>query len=136
MSDMIDMTPNEADVARREANRAVYTFKIPKHLQGETDNPPGRIRIETVGLVELTGGEEMAATKRAQNDLIAGQFELAKEALRQVNNKPVHSWDGSVDQAFNGADPRVRTLIMNAYRRIHEPEKKDMDAFLGSVSVS
>ena len=133
---MDDMTPNEADVARREANRTIYTFTIPKHLQGENDEPPGRMKIETVGLVELTGGEELQATKRAQNDLIAGQFELAKECLRMINGKAVHSWDGSADQAFNSSDPRVRTLIMNAYRRIHEPEKKDLDTFLGSVSVS
>ncbi len=132
---MDEMTPNEEDVARREANRTIYTFTIPKHLQGETDSPPGRVKIETVGIVELTGGEELSATKRATNDLIAGQFELAKESLRMVNGKPVHTWDGSADIAFNQSDPRVRTLIMNAYRRIHEPEKKDLDTFLGSVSV-
>lgn len=128
--------PIEADVERREANRTVYTFTVPKKLQGTNDEEQGTMKVETVGLVELRGGEEIEAAERAQNNLVRGNVELVKAAVRWVNGKAVHSYDGSVDKVWNRCDPRVRGLILNAFQRIHTPEKIDTETFLGSVSVS
>ena len=115
--------------AAHEANRARHTFTIPPELFKEVGGD-----VQTVTLVELTADEEMMAAKRIQGEAVRLPFECAKESLRAVNGQPVSMGDGSCDRIWNKMNPRVRTLVITAYSRLHQPGKYTED-FLASAAV-
>lgn len=120
---------NIEDRPVNRANRPHHTFKIPSPLKEETG-------IVTVTLVELTGSEELTATQRAGGQSGAKMaYELAKEALRGVNGKPVTTADGSAEAAWETMHPAIRSLVTQAYVKLHAVEKDALDAFLKSHEV-
>jgi len=107
--------------------RPVYRYTIPVRLQGAG--------VSEVGMVQLTSGEELQATKRARNDTHRLAYELAKQSLVEVNGEKVGAADGSADKAWDALDPKVRTLVMSAYGDLHAPEEDDLNAFRKSQRV-
>lgn len=105
-------------------DRTIHTFNIPASLSG--------YGVETVGLVELKAGEELDAAKRASGDQMRTAYELAQEALHYVNGQRVRTMDGTADAAFAKMHPKVRSLVISAYARLHSPEDADTKAFLES----
>lgn len=120
---------NIEDRPVNRANRPHHTFKIPASLKEQTG-------VASVTLVELTGSEELVATQRAGGQGGAKMaYELAKEALRAVNGKPVTTADGTVDAAWEAMHPAIRSLVTQAYVKLHAVEKDTIDAFLKSHEV-
>ena len=119
-------------LAARQQPRMIYWFQVPPRI-GE---PLG---IERIGMVELLTGEELMATKRVGTELVRLGFELAKEAVRFINNEPVNTGDGTAD-AFWGRPgkgmSKIRQLILTAYGQIHNPETEDVASFLKSLSTT
>ena len=129
------MTDSAAEVQRRvEAQKAdtatsrpIYRFTIP---------PTVANGVTGIGMVQLTSDEELRATKRSRNDSHRLAYELAQQALVEVNGSCVSEGDGSRDGAWSKMDPKVRLLVISAYGELHTPEQEDIDSFLKSQKVS
>jgi hypothetical protein len=108
--------------------RVVHWFDVPVGLVAETG-------IQKIGLVELTSGEEMTATRRSHQDPIALAFELAKESVRWVNDTPVNTADGTADSFWarqQAGTAKLRQCILAAYGVVHNPTHNDLADFLKS----
>lgn len=115
---------------RAKASRPVYTFDVPEKLAAESET-------SSIAVVQLTAGEEMAASKRAQMEPIRLAYELAKEALRAVNGKPVSTADGTADAWWeNPRNTKIRTLVVSAYNLVNAPSQDETAGFLKSCSVT
>ena len=126
---MSDATSVGSIKAAAQVQRESYDFMIPQKLHPLTD-------IRKITIVPLTADEEMQATRRAQNDPIRLAFELAKESLRALNDKPLSSADGSLDLAWNRMSPKIRSLVMTAYASVHQPDSESAEAFIASRTVT
>ena len=109
--------------------RTVFRFDIPERSAPDYG-------ASSVGLVRLTGTEEMLASERADGERMALAYHLAMTALREVNGKPVSLSDGTVDEFLLGCDPRLRSLVLQAYAHIHNAEDDDTKDFLGSCKAT
>jgi hypothetical protein len=119
------------DVLDRAASgRPVYTFKVPASLVKSAGG------VRALGLVELTAGEELMATKRAGGDHIRLAYELALECVRYLDGKRVSTGDGSAEAWWNTTHPKVRTLVMTAYGKLHQPGGEETDSFFASMEAS
>lgn len=129
------MSENAAAVQKRvkqqradeASSRPVYRFTIPERVSNG---------ISEIGMVQLTSDEELRATKRARNDSHRLAYELAQQALIEVNQETVKEGDGSRDAVWTKMDPKIRLLVISAYGELHTPEQDDIDAFLKSQKVS
>jgi hypothetical protein len=110
-------------------NRVIYFYAIPAELAKEKN-------IREVGLVELTADEELMCTKRANNNPIRLAYELAKESLRQIDKVTLSTADGSADVAWNKMGSKIRTLVVTAYNKLHNPTETEGDGFLKSQKVT
>lgn len=116
------------DELNKRDERVIHRYDVPERVgQGE---------YKTLGMVELTGHDELQAAKRAHGDAIALAWELAKQSLREVNGERVSVADGSVEKAFNRMPPRVRSLVMAGYSDLHNVEEEDSKAFLKTRKAS
>ena len=116
----------EAVAAVNKKTRPVYLYDVPQSVPGD---------IRCVGLVELTSEDELDATKRARGDTMRLAFELAKQSLVEVNEKPVTQADGSVDSAWDKMGAQVRNLVLTAYAKLHAPSEGVAEGFLKSQRV-
>lgn len=108
--------------------RPKHVFQIPAGMAEATG-------VSSVGLVELTAIEEMQATKKAGSDTMRIAFELAKSSLVEMNGKPLSRANGEHDSAWQTMHPKIRSLVLQAYTRIHQPESDEVEGFLGSATV-
>lgn len=115
--------------AAAQVSRESYDFLVPPKLHTITE-------IRKITIVPLTADEEMQATRRAQNDPIRLAFELVKESVRAINDRPVGLADGSLDLAWNRMNPKIRSLVMNAYAHVHQPDAESAEAFIASRTVT
>jgi hypothetical protein len=116
------------DVHARE-QRLVHEYDIPKVLSDECG-------YRMVGVVSLSADEELMATRRAAGDQVRLAFELAKEALRFVDDQKVSTADGTVDRIWIKPDfSKVRTLVVTAYNETNQPTQESTQAFLKSRRV-
>lgn len=113
--------------ARLKANRAVFEYTVPTALAQDTG-------IQTIGIVQLTGGEELMASRRCQGNLIQLSYELAKEALKQLNGKVLEDGEADVFWA-NPANAKLRTLVVTAFNVVNQPTQDDAASFLASRTV-
>jgi len=107
----------------------VYEYTVPKAMGGE---------VETIAMIELTAREEMQATKRTgsgSDSMFKLAYELAKQALVEVNGEKVGLADGSVDAAFDRMPPAVRNLVLQAYAELHSPPEGASEGFKESRRV-
>jgi hypothetical protein len=108
--------------------RPKHVFQIPASMAEATG-------VQSVGLVELTAIEEMQATKKAGTDTMRIAFELAKSSLVEMNGKTLSRASGEHDGAWQNMHPKIRSLVIQAYTRIHQPENDEVDGFLESAKV-
>ena len=124
-----------------------------EQLEAASKVPPRRINWYTlpadvlpfangttrIGIVELTTGEELMATKRARGDVLQFAMEMAIESLRYVEQngtkKRLLSADGTADVWWGQAHPKVRGLVVVAHNNLHQPDRGDVAAFLGSQEI-
>ncbi len=117
---------------RADAKRPIYTYDVPPDLARESG-------ITTLGLTEVTSGEEMNATRRADGDQVRLAFELAKESVRRCDDERLSTADNTSDAFWARQTPgmsRIRQLILAAYGQIHNPTSGEAESFLGSRRVS
>lgn len=120
----------EEQAARREAERLMYWFDLPKALAT-------KLQVQRIGFVELLASEEKMAASRA-TDQISLAFELVRESLRRIDNKQLSTADGSADAFWAAATPgmaQFRALAVQAYNAIHNASQEDLKSFLGSRSA-
>lgn len=118
---------NPMDLRSPTSPRSVYLYTVPAPLQS--------YGIAEIGIIELKAGEELMATKRAQQDPMRLAFELAKESLRSVDGKPVSTSDGTSDAIWETMHPKIRNLIVSAYGDVHQPRNSELADFLTSRQV-
>lgn len=120
----------EGKIAAARAARPVYTYNIPKSLRGEEEAGPS-----SIGLTQLTAGQELTAAKIGRFDLTAQQYAAAKLSIVQLNGKPINNNEGDVDKFWDKCDPKLRSLIMQAYNRLTTPAKEDEESFFTSEQI-
>jgi len=105
--------------------RAKYTYTLsPKDSE--------ELNVKTITLVELTADEEVMAAKRARNEPVRLAWELAKEALRGIDDKVLSTADGTADTAWEKLHPKVRSLLMQGYNELHNTTPESVTSFLTS----
>lgn len=125
-----DATNPLEEIAKAAAKkRPIFTFKVPPKLAE-------LVNCQSVGLVELTPREQKMASTRGGLDPMVIASEYCKEALREVNGKPVSSGDASVDKFWERAHPKLRALITTAYDSLHSVTNEDTKDFLETREVS
>lgn len=115
----------------REVSRPVFWYDVPEKLGVA-------VGVGRLGLVELSTQEVLNTTKRAAGDQIAMAFELAKEALRYVDQRRILTADGTADEFWASQTPgmsKLRQLVIAAYGQIHSPLKEDVLGFLASQTI-
>lgn len=111
--------------------REVNEFDVPDEVRAA-----GALDLEdrpllTLGLVVLKAKEELDAHKRGGIG-VQLVYELAKQALREVNGAAVSLKDGSADRAWSKIGPQGRALVINAYQDLHGPKEAAVESFLAS----
>jgi hypothetical protein len=107
-------------------SRPVFVYKVP-HALSEG--------IKTIGISQLTGDDELMAAKRANSDPVQLAYEQVKQSIVEVDGKPVNLADGSIDMAWKTMDPKVRSLLMAAYAKLHTPKESEIEDFLSSQEI-
>lgn len=108
-------------------DRPIYVYDVPPACEDA--------EVQSVGLVQLTTGEELMAAKRAHGDNFKLAYELAKQCVVEVNGEKVGIADGSVDTAWGKMAPQTRNLVMGEYAKLHAPPEGAEEAFRASRRV-
>ena len=112
-----------------DSSRPIYTYQIPTKLATEAE-------VSSVTLVHLTAAEELAAAKRAGGtDPLRLGSELAKAALHSLNGKVLSVVNNEKEQAWHKLHPKLRSLVLQAYSKLHAPETEDVESFLSSEVI-
>lgn len=110
-------------------SRPVYTYQIPAKLAAEAE-------VSSVGIIHLTAAEELAAAKRAGGtDAMRLAQELAKACLHGLNGKTLSPVNNEKEAAWHKLHPKIRSLVLQAYSKLHAPESEDVESFLSSEVV-
>lgn len=110
-------------------NRARYDFEFPKDIADD-------IGISKIAIMELSPNDEIRAAKRSENDAYTLVQELAKEAIKEVDGRPVSTGDETCDIVWSQLGPVGRSLVMNAVQALSQPEKDTLKSFLNSRKVT
>jgi hypothetical protein len=112
-----------------DSSRPVYTYQIPAKLAAEAE-------IASVTIVHLTAAEELAAAKRAGGtDAMRLAQELAKACLHGLNGKTLSAVNNEKEAAWHKLHPKIRSLVLSAYAKLHSPDNQDVDSFLASEVI-
>lgn len=109
--------------------RTVHTFTIPVSLRGLAG-------FESIGLVELTGEEELTAQKACNGEVIHLAAHLTKASWRFAGAQKLSYADGSIHKAWSALHPKIRTLVIRAYHSIHNPGDEEVEDFLSSREMN
>lgn len=115
-----------ADPGTAERTRIRHTLAVPKGI-------PGGVRSLT--LIELTADEELQAEERAPGGGGKKAVEICKAMIAKVDGKAVSTVDGSVDAAWAGFHPKLRSLLVTAYARFHLASDEEVSGFFGSDRI-
>jgi len=109
--------------APAKKSRPVNLFDVPESIVAICG-------VKEVGLIALTGDEELLCHKKAKGENAKLANELTKMALVEADGKPLSSHDGTVDTFWGNADPKLRQLILGAYAEIHGTDEEEQKDFL------
>jgi hypothetical protein len=112
-----------------EAARLIHRWKLPPKLASMAG-------WKELGIYELTGDEEIMATKRAGGDPVRLSIELVRQSLADKDRKAVSLADGTADTMWSKAPAKVRTLMMSAYAKIHMVSDKESEDFFATQESS
>jgi len=112
-----------------DSSRPVYTYSIPAKLAAEAE-------VLSVTLVHLTAAEELQAAKRAGGtDAMRLAQELAKACLHGLNGKTLSAVNNEKEAAWHKLHPKIRSLVLSAYAKLHSPDNEDVTSFLDSEVI-
>lgn len=107
----------------------IFTYKLPKSVAD-------RCKVETVGIRELTGQDEVDAGRRSRGDQAALAFELAKASLCRAGERAISLADATTDRFWNELGPQGRRLVITAYTRVNNPQDQEVTDFLSSATTT
>lgn len=120
--------PGQA-VTALDAARPRFTFKVPETARMAND--PHEITVRAI-----TVGQESMANQAAEAPGVSVVYELLKHSIYAADGKPV-LWDAdSKDRFIESCSPKVRQLLMEAYKKVCMPSGKERDDFLSSMTVA
>jgi len=95
---------------------------------------------KSVTLRELKASAESRAMSRAGNDGTRLVQELVRESLVQAVNlegvvEKISTADESIEIFMDKVGPAGRTALMAAYNKVNQPQKDELDSFLGTASA-
>ena len=108
--------------------RPVHTFTIPESLRS-TGGPT------TVTLVELMATQELDASSLGRYNLLKSQYEAVNLSIYALDGKPVDRTGIELDQFWENTNPRVRSLLLQAYNKISSPSDEEHTSFFDSEKV-
>ena len=112
-----------------DSSRPTYTYQVPPKLAAESE-------VASVTLVHLTAAEEIGAAKKAGGtDAMRLAQELAKACLWGINGKTLSHANSEKEIAWHKLHPKLRSLVLQAYSRLHAPESEDVESFLSSEVI-
>lgn len=111
----------------KSQDRVIHRFTVPNSIPGD---------IRSVGMVEMTAEEELRAEQRCKGASDKRAQEMTKQALVEVNGEPVGFGDGSIERAWVGLHPKLRTLLATAWVKLHLAEDSEVDDFFASRTSS
>ena len=114
-------------MAEDKKQRPIYVYDVPAECEDA--------EVQSVGLVQLTTGEELMASKRAHGDNFRLAYELAKQSVVEINGEKVSIGDGSCDIAWSKMLPATRNLVLGEYAKLHTPPEGAEEAFRKSRKI-
>ncbi len=108
--------------------REVYQFPVPDIYRSE------HVR-ESVGIRKLRSAEEVEATRACQGESMRLAWELSKMSLCEVDGERLLHHEGQVDTKWDKFDPKLRSLIVAAYAKLHTPEDDETENFLAGMTT-
>lgn len=124
--------PSFAEQLVRPAAKAVRprtTYDVPESLRDATGKP-AKVSMQT-----LVADDELQAARSGKFDILKSQYEAVKLAIVALDGKPTSVADGTTDQFWNNCDPKLRTILLDAYNRMSSPSREESDAFFKSAQV-
>lgn len=122
------MDAQQGPQAPTRQSREVHLFTVPEKLAAE-------VGVREVGMVTLTAAEEMMVHRRARKDSVQLALELAKASLVEVDAGKLSLADGTADDFWGRAHPKLRELVMSAYVVLHSIRDEDAASFQESRRV-
>ena len=122
------MDTKEPEWAKRD--RIVFEYNIPESLGGGKGGVP-----QKVSMTQLTAEQELQASKIGRFDMMKSQYVATKLSIVEMDGKPSDQADGGLDSFWERCDPRVRSLLLQAYNRVSSPSKEEEESFFGSEVV-
>lgn len=109
--------------------RAVHTFTVPESLRNGNDPNPAKI-----GMQQLNADQELMASKSGKFDYMKAQYAACKLSIVEFDGKRLPP-DETVDVFWDKADPKLRSLLLQAYNKLSSPSDEEDAAFFKSEEV-
>lgn len=109
--------------------RITFDFQIPVTLQSE------KLGVKVVSLRQLTSEQEITAQRLGRFDMLKTQYEAVKMAMAEFDGKAANFSNGDVDQFWEDAGPKLRSLLLQGYNKISSPDGEEEKSFFGSMKT-
>lgn len=109
-------------------NYIAHVFTIPKSMQRDGV-------AKKVGIRELASEEEILASQLGKFNLQRTEYEATKKSICSLDGKQTTNADGDVDLFWEKCGAPLRSLLVDAHKRVNEPKKAEADAFFESETV-
>lgn len=106
--------------------RGIYTYTLPSTLANG---------VKSIGLRVLTAEEELRASKAGRFDLNRINYEAVKLSIAEFDGKAIGNAEGEIDKFWNRVDPKVRSLLLQAYNKLTSPSLEETASFFGSEVI-
>lgn len=127
------MNPIEQQMSAQAAlisARETITYTIPESLRDSETKRPSNVTMRA-----LTADEELTASRLGRFDVMKSQYAATKLSIVALDGAPVSTADGSTDAFWERSDPRLRSLILQAYNKLSSPTQAEEDAFFKSATA-
>lgn len=125
---VVDKQPDAAKALRaKAAPRPSWEFTTPKRVVAWGRCP------ERFTMFELTPAE-MAQARKAAGDTMSKTEAMAKRAIASVDGSPVDHGESEEEVYWGGWSAKFRTLVIQAFAKIHATEDEDDEDFLDSMT--
>jgi hypothetical protein len=111
--------------------KAIHTYTIPESLRSAPNGSPSPTKI---GMQQLNADQELMASKTGRFDYMKAQYAAAKLSIVEFDGRKVDP-DGTVDIWWDKADPKLRSLVLQAYNKLSSPSTEEDESFFGSEEM-
>jgi hypothetical protein len=115
-----------------KASRLIRQYTLPESLRSDDPSVP---RPKTIGMRQLSAEEELMASKIGRVDYMRAQYAATKLSIVEFDGKPIDHGTSALDIFWERSDPKVRSLLLQAYNRLSSPSKEEEDGFFESETA-